>query len=101
MRELWTGEIVGKMHVNCISYKTLADELGWNVKYLSAVLNGHRKPKGSEEKVKDALSKIISKNLGGKPFIISGSETLLGNGGSGAKKPVDLKELADSLKRGM
>lgn len=60
MLDAWTGEVVGKMHVNCVSNKDLAKELGWNVKYLSAVLNCHRKPAGAEEKVKIALNKCIS-----------------------------------------
>lgn len=60
MLDAWTGEVVGKMHVNCVSNKDLAKELGWNVKYLSAVLNCHRKPAGVEEKVKIALNKCIS-----------------------------------------
>ena len=57
MLDAWTGEVVGKMHINCVSNKDLAKELGWNVKYLSAVLNCHRKPAGVEEKVKIALNK--------------------------------------------
>lgn len=60
MLEEWTGRVVGAMHVHMIPYKVLADELGWNVKYLSAVLNGHRKPKDAQEKIEAALNKVIS-----------------------------------------
>lgn len=110
MREKWTGDVVGAMHVNCITYAALAKELGWNVKYLSAVLNGHRKPNGVEEKVKLALSKLIAGKMEGKTFYFNGSTNLAdllipnsmqGSGGSGTeKKPMSLRELADSLKEG-
>ena len=60
MPDKWTGEVVGLMHVNGISAKDLAERLGWNPKYLSSVLNGRRKPKGAEEKVKAALDSLIA-----------------------------------------
>ena len=60
MPEQWTGEVVGIMHVNRISYQLLADKIGWHVKYLSAVMNGHRKPAGAERVVKDALNEILN-----------------------------------------
>lgn len=60
MPEKWTGEVVGIMHVNRISYQMLADRIGWHVKYLSAVMNGHRKPTGAERMVKDALDEILT-----------------------------------------
>lgn len=64
MPEKWTGEVVGIMHVNRISFQTLADRIGWNVKYLSAVMNGHRKPAGAERMVKDALCEILAEMRG-------------------------------------
>ena len=60
MLEKWTGEVVGTMHINRISYQMLADRIGWNVKYLSVVLNGHRKPAGAERMVRDALGEILA-----------------------------------------
>ena len=60
MPEKWTGEVVGLMHVNRISYQLLADKIGWHVKYLSAVMNGHRKPADAEQMVKSALYEILS-----------------------------------------
>ena len=59
MPDKWTGEVVGSMHINGVSAKSLAEKLGWNPKYLSSVLNGRRKPKGAEEKVKAALNSLI------------------------------------------
>ena len=56
----WTADVIGKMHLNGIKRKQLADELNWHEKYLSRVLNCHVEPKGAEEKVRRALQKLIS-----------------------------------------
>ena len=67
MLEAWTGDIVGLMHTHHISSKEMAAELGWHEKYLSSVLNGHRAPKGAEEKCRKAISEIIArKGMEGK-----------------------------------
>lgn len=55
----WTGEIVGKMHTYEIGHKELAAAVGWNPKYMSVVLHGHKNPKGAEEKLKAALDALI------------------------------------------
>lgn len=57
----WTGDVIGKMHTYGITAKQLAAEIGWNVKYLSQVLNCRVCPKGAEEKVKGALDRIIQR----------------------------------------
>ena len=57
----WTGDVIGEMHVAGVSMQRLADEVGWNVKYLSAVLNCRREPKGAEEKVRAALAAVVGK----------------------------------------
>lgn len=59
MPEQWTADIIGKMHLNCITAKQLAEKLGYNSKYVSAVLNGHRKPKSAEQSFKKALDELI------------------------------------------
>lgn len=59
MPEEWTGEVIGSMHNNRVSFQQLADKLGWHVKYLSAVLNSKRKPNDAEEKVRSALTELI------------------------------------------
>ena len=46
----WTAEIIGKMHLNGVTAKQLATAVGWNPKYLSQVLNGHKSPKTAENK---------------------------------------------------
>lgn len=57
----WTAEIIGKMHLNGVAAKRLAEELGWNPKYLSQVMNSRVNPKGAEEKVTAALERIIQR----------------------------------------
>ena len=57
----WTGQIIGQMHLNCITAKELATELDWNPKYLSQVLNSRVNPKGAEEKLTAALNRIIER----------------------------------------
>ena len=56
----WTGEIIGKLHLNGITARHLAKEVGWSDKYLSLVLNGHREPKNAEAKVRAALDSILT-----------------------------------------
>ena len=61
----WEVEFFGKKRANKIKDCDLAKELGWHPKYLSAVLNGKRTPKGAEEKLSAALDALIAKNVGG------------------------------------
>ena len=56
----WTGDIVGKMHIHEISHKELAAAVGWNPKYMSTVLNGHKKSSVAEEKLTAALDGLIA-----------------------------------------
>lgn len=56
----WTADIVGKMHLNGITGKQLATEVGWNPKYLSQVLNSQDPPKGAEMKLRSALNRLVS-----------------------------------------
>jgi nitroimidazol reductase NimA-like FMN-containing flavoprotein (pyridoxamine 5'-phosphate oxidase superfamily) len=60
MPEQWTAEIIGKMHLNCITAKELSAQLGYNPKYVSAVMNGHREPKGAEQRFNAALDELIT-----------------------------------------
>ena len=60
MPEEWTGEVIGIMHNNRISYQQLADKIGWHVKYLSAVMNGKRNPINAETTVRTALAEILA-----------------------------------------
>lgn len=61
MPEHWTGEILCEMHLHKVTAKRLAAEIGWHEKYLSAVLNGRRTPKGGESKARAALTRIVQR----------------------------------------
>ena len=50
------------MHLAGVTAKQLAAEVGWNPKYLSVVLNGHKEPKGAEQKLNDAFGRLVQKN---------------------------------------
>lgn len=54
----WTGQIVGWMHVSGVTGKALAREVGWHPKYLSAVLNGRRKPKKAQQLLQAGMLRI-------------------------------------------
>lgn len=55
----WTGDVIRQMHLNHITAKKLASEIGWNPKYLSFILNGHANPKDAKQKVNVALNRLI------------------------------------------
>lgn len=55
----WTAELLGEMHLAGVTAKQLAAEAGWHDKYLSAVMNGHREPKGAENTLKEAFRRIV------------------------------------------
>ena len=56
----WTADIIGKMHLCGITAVQLAEEVNWHPKYLSAVLNGRKNPKGAEEKLRAAVDRLTS-----------------------------------------
>ncbi len=55
----WTADILAKMHMNCITSLQLANRLGYRREYVSQILNGHRSPKGAEEKFRTALEELV------------------------------------------
>ena len=57
----WTAVIIGQMHLNNITAKELAAEVGWHPKYLSQVLNSRVNPAGAEKKLTCALKRILEK----------------------------------------
>ena len=61
MPKKWTGNLVGLMHDEKISFAELAEEIGVTNRYVSMVLNGHREPAGAESKFKAALDRIIER----------------------------------------
>ena len=62
MLEKWTGDLVGAMHMAGVTKKQLAESVGWNDKYLSVVLNGHKNPKGAKEKLFNALERLVAEH---------------------------------------
>ena len=56
----WTGRIVGEIHNHRLTLKELAQEVGWNDKYLSQVINSDNPPKTAERKLTDAMNRLIA-----------------------------------------
>lgn len=54
----WTGDILSQMHLNHITAKRLAEHLGYNPKYVSAILNGKKEPKKAEERFRQAVEEL-------------------------------------------
>ena len=61
MPKKWTGNLVGLMHNNNITFSDLADELGVTNRYVSALLNSHKEPPGIEERLTEAVNRIIER----------------------------------------
>lgn len=61
MPDAWTGNLVGKMHNNEITYEELAKQLGVTRSYVSMVLNGARRPVGAQKRFNDALDVLLAK----------------------------------------
>lgn len=61
MKEQWTGNVVGRMHVYDIKADKLARRCGWTPQYLSMVLNG--KKKFATEEAKEHVKRIIFDGL--------------------------------------
>lgn len=59
MPKEWTGDLVGLMHNNRITFSQLADKLGVTNRYVSMVLNGHREPAGAEERFRTAVNELV------------------------------------------
>ena len=57
----WMESFFGRLRFNQVTDLELAEELGVNPKYLSAVLNGHKTPRNAEEKLNAALDRIIER----------------------------------------
>ena len=61
MNEKWTGNLVGKMHNERVTYQDMADEMSVTKSYISMILNGSRKPKGIKERMEEAFTSILEK----------------------------------------
>lgn len=58
MPEMWTSEVVAKMHLHKITQKQLAEAIGWTPEYVSMILNGKKNPSGAYEKMIEAIGRI-------------------------------------------
>lgn len=58
MPEPWTGELIGDMHNNGITYDDVACEMGVTKAYVSMILNGKRSPAGISERMGKAVDNI-------------------------------------------
>ena len=63
MPEEWTGNLIGKMHNNRITYDALGEKVGMTKSYISMILNGTRKPVGIREKLEAAVDELIAERL--------------------------------------
>lgn len=61
MTEKWTGNLVGKMHNERVTYQDIADEMNVTKSYVSMILNGSRNPKGIKKRMEDAFDSVVSK----------------------------------------
>jgi len=61
VKEKWTGDLIGKMHVHEVTCEDLAEELGVTKSYVSMILNGSRKPPNAKERMQTAYSNILEK----------------------------------------
>lgn len=59
--EAWTGQLVGKMHINGIRGQDVAREAGISHSYFSQILNGKRNPDGMRERMEAAVERILEK----------------------------------------
>jgi len=66
VNEKWTGNLIGKMHNEKVTYQELADELGVSKAYISMILNSSRKPKDIKNRMEKAFEIIVDKKKGGR-----------------------------------
>lgn len=56
----WTGDVIGKMHVFCITQTDMAKAMGCSREYTNKVMNGKCTPAGAEQKFRAALDALIA-----------------------------------------
>lgn len=65
MPEMWTGRIIAQLHVNGITQRQLAKEMGLTEQYVSMLLTSAVKPaSSSEERMNTAISAILARRRG-------------------------------------
>lgn len=61
MKDKWTGDLIGKMHIHEVTYDDLANELGVTKAYISMILNGSRTPETAKERLQGAFQRVLEK----------------------------------------
>lgn len=56
--ESWIAEAVGKMHINHITQKDIAERLDVTNDYISMILLGKKTPKNAEERITNAINEL-------------------------------------------
>ena len=59
--EAWTGKLVGKMHVNKVTNRDLANELGVTEQYVCMLLSSRSKSEKGRKKLEDAFETVMQK----------------------------------------
>lgn len=61
MPEEWTGDVLREMHINRVTAKEVAEELGVTKSYISMIMNGKKNPAGMEKRMRDAIYAIVNR----------------------------------------
>ena len=66
MKELWTCDFVGRMHVEEVTQQELADEAGISKGYVCMILNNARNPKNGREMLENAFAAVLRRRHPGE-----------------------------------
>lgn len=61
MNEKWTGNLIGKMHNEGVTYQDIANEMGVTKSYISMIFHGSRKPKDIKKRMENAFTSVLEK----------------------------------------
>lgn len=68
MPELWTGELIGKMHNEGVTSNDLAKHLGITPGYVSMLLRSKRGKRGQRERLEKAFEEIVEERSRGNDY---------------------------------
>ena len=61
MPEKWTGNLIGRMHNEEVTYEDIANELGVTKAYVSMILNSRRTPADAKTRLEEAFQAVLAK----------------------------------------
>lgn len=61
MPEKWTGNLIGRMHNEKVTYEDIANELGVTKAYVSMILNSRRTPADAKTRLEEAFQAVLAK----------------------------------------